>query len=833
MNNRLIVSLALIVCFCACADGQSWVAMPGVTGEIKALATDSTNVYAGGSFTSSGGAQYVAMTNGNKWMKLDGGLDGPVYALACFNHLLYAGGNFFHALSDNSDMPYVAVWGGHAWGPLETILNGPVYCFAVYHNKLYVGGSFNLGTYHRGVVVWDGVSFGNLETGTDGPIYAMTVYHDQLIVGGEFTEAGSIEANHLAAWNDTTWHTIGLEDASGANGTVRALGVFHNQLVVGGDFSIIDNIYANNIAAWNDTAWSALGGGSDGPVMTLDVYHDRLFAGGTFTTMTGLRVNKTAQWNDTLWFPMGAGVAGSRVSALTVCGDNLYLAGLFSNVSGLPCGNIVQWSINAQSSTLALSSMWDKDGSLETQGDRRDYPWRLEIYKDSLDSSHLFAAADTNLISAFIASEGTYYAVEADSAGWHRINRPSLIDTFTIPLGITLSDTFVNSRPLIHVPFTVAAGWALVANPISDWNYSWNSIFPPGGNEPFKYVPGTGYARTTLTAPGLGVWMKYAGAVDSAFMGFPIDYLEVPVLHGWNMIGGFTDTILVSDIVQNPGSNLWSAFYDYRTGYHQSDSILPGRGYWIKVHQDGALIFSAAGKKGAPKIPAASDLLADAIVLRITDAAGSTQQLAIAGTIPAGGVMDGFELPPAPPEGMFDVRFHSGGWCIGSDAGAAMPIDLTGVRYPLTISWEGRSQSRRAINPPVLRGSGIGEHALTGNGSVIVADEQSLAVVLNGAAPHKPDRFALLQNYPNPFNPITTIAFDVPGPAIVDVAVYDLLGREVNHVVDAKVYAGGSVSAPFDAGALGSGVYYYRMIARSLDGSSELFRDVRRMMVVK
>ncbi len=41
------------------------------------------------------------------------------------------------------------------------------------------------------------------------------------------------------------------------------------------------------------------------------------------------------------------------------------------------------------------------------------------------------------------------------------------------------------------------------------------------------------------------------------------------------------------------------------------------------------------------------------------------------------------------------------------------------------------------------------------------------------------DNFAVEQNYPNPFNPSTTIAFSVPHQQHVDVAVYDVLGRQV------------------------------------------------------
>jgi hypothetical protein len=40
-----------------------------------------------------------------------------------------------------------------------------------------------------------------------------------------------------------------------------------------------------------------------------------------------------------------------------------------------------------------------------------------------------------------------------------------------------------------------------------------------------------------------------------------------------------------------------------------------------------------------------------------------------------------------------------------------------------------------------------------------------------------PQEYGLHQNYPNPFNPSTTISFDLPEQATVDIQIYDVLGR--------------------------------------------------------
>ena len=89
------------------------------------------------------------------------------------------------------------------------------------------------------------------------------------------------------------------------------------------------------------------------------------------------------------------------------------------------------------------------------------------------------------------------------------------------------------------------------------------------------------------------------------------------------------------------------------------------------------------------------------------------------------------------------------------------------------------------------------------------------ALVANEAAGEVPARFAVHGNYPNPFNPSTRIAFDLPEAAAVRVDVFDLLGRSVLQIPEAPFAAGRRHHVAVDAAALPSGVYLYRVTARS------------------
>ena len=53
-----------------------------------------------------------------------------------------------------------------------------------------------------------------------------------------------------------------------------------------------------------------------------------------------------------------------------------------------------------------------------------------------------------------------------------------------------------------------------------------------------------------------------------------------------------------------------------------------------------------------------------------------------------------------------------------------------------------------------------------------------------------PTSFTLFPAYPNPFNPMTTLRYDLPEQATVNIIIYDMLGREVKTLVNTTQDAG-------------------------------------------
>jgi len=74
-----------------------------------------------------------------------------------------------------------------------------------------------------------------------------------------------------------------------------------------------------------------------------------------------------------------------------------------------------------------------------------------------------------------------------------------------------------------------------------------------------------------------------------------------------------------------------------------------------------------------------------------------------------------------------------------------------------------------------------------------------------------PNDLHLAQNYPNPFNPTTQINFNLPSSGHVRLSVFNMLGQEVERLINEQLGAGFH-SLSFNAAGYSSGVYIYRLI---------------------
>jgi len=85
--------------------------------------------------------------------------------------------------------------------------------------------------------------------------------------------------------------------------------------------------------------------------------------------------------------------------------------------------------------------------------------------------------------------------------------------------------------------------------------------------------------------------------------------------------------------------------------------------------------------------------------------------------------------------------------------------------------------------------------------------------------------YQLMQNFPNPFNPSTKIKFSVPEQGIVQIKVFNVLGKEIKTLLNDYRRAG-KYEVVFDAGNLPSGIYFYRIV-------SGKYKETKKMILLK
>ncbi len=334
-------------------DGPGWSALGrGLTGSVSALAVGQLSgdeeLFVGGVESANGASlNGIGRWDGSDWAALGSGMSGgAVQALAFFDDgrggALYAGGSFSSA--GGAVASRIARWDGAAWSALGSGVDGTIKALAVFDDgrgpALYAGGSFT----HAGgvganrIARWDGTSWSALGAGLGGgsgaEVRALAVFDDgggpALYVGGTFTTAGGAPARRIARWDGASWSAVGPVLYGGAIEVLAVVDVGGGPaLYAGGRFLSAEGVALDRIARWNGSGWTPLGGGTDGPVFDLAVFDDgggpALYLGGSFAVAGGVAASGLARWDGSSWSALGAGVnvpSGSgSVAALAVFDD--------------------------------------------------------------------------------------------------------------------------------------------------------------------------------------------------------------------------------------------------------------------------------------------------------------------------------------------------------------------------------------------------------------------------------------------------------------------------------------------------------------------------------
>jgi hypothetical protein len=139
------------------------------------------------------------------------------------------------------------------------------------------------------------------------------------------------------------------------------------------------------------------------------------------------------------------------------------------------------------------------------------------------------------------------------------------------------------------VQMIVTDGWNLISLPLMIPNARVNDIFPSAISNAFIY-DGSYVSKDTIEF-GKGYWLKFAASETISVVGTYLSCNTISLSPGWNMIGALSGAVDTGEVTTNPINILRSDYYCYNSGYGYIavDSLLPGKGYWVKVSKGGTL----------------------------------------------------------------------------------------------------------------------------------------------------------------------------------------------------------------------------------------------------
>ena len=430
---------------------------------------------------------------------------------------------------------------------------------------------------------------------------------------------------------------------------------------------------------------------------------------------------------------------------------------------------------------------------------------KVRLTEDALTSSSGIGKSSTltgsyDLVSSAEPTGGTITSDDMTSLSFFVIGETGSSNTFQLSVSVMDGWNMVSVPGLHPVDQNVNTWWQF-RNPLADV-YKWTGT----------------YATVTNTAAGEGYWLLHTGAVTyNTGEEWPaggiqiVTHNPVAVSTGWNMIGGYEQSVPVINLTTTPPDIIVpNTIYGWNGTYSNPTNIEPGYGYWVLVTGNGVINLPTV--LNAPKVIKKQDDRSDWGKLIFTDASGKQFTLYVVNSNPTTDKvninLNHYLLPPPPPAGSFDIRFSTQRMAEDLSNGD-QNVEMSGIQYPVTIKSEKadlrlQDQTGRLLNS-----------LLKADESIVI--QNNLIGKLIVSAVEIPENYMLEQNYPNPFNPTTTIKFGVPKAGEVVVKVFDILGQEVRLLFTGQVEAG-NYSVQWDGinnfgQQLSSGTYIYQMTA--------------------
>lgn len=359
-------------------------------------------------------------------------------------------------------------------------------------------------------------------------------------------------------------------------------------------------------------------------------------------------------------------------------------------------------------------------------------------------------------------------------------------------------------------------GWQLIGYPSEGTGVDPFTVFQNGIAGTFFTHQGNYTEESTFTA-GLGYWIRLSAAETVAVEPPLLNSVTLDMVPGWTLIAGPGLPVAYSDIEDPNNVLVPGSLQGYNSGYVPSDSLRPGRGYWVQSEGTGSITISSNYSTLTKQVAQKSLGEPDGFVsFKISTHENESPKFYLGGSLGEQTEFNplSFSMPPLPPNGAFDVRFDNDSRLMSGSSGKIL------VRAPgdsLTISHTNHTDDQLLFSF-IREGSDQVEEVELNpkeNSTISAKGISEIDVqlgVVNSVNPgsERPERLELAQNYPNPFNPATVINYTLPEAGNVALEVFDMTGRRVA-VLTNGVQSAGSHSIDFDASDLSSGVYMYRL----------------------
>ncbi|MBI5214217.1 MAG: endonuclease [Ignavibacteriae bacterium] len=194
---------------------------------------------------------------------------------------------------------------------------------------------------------------------------------------------------------------------------------------------------------------------------------------------------------------------------------------------------------------------------------------------DTTQTDSLGNYSFTNLI------EGKYLVSEVQQVGWNQTttNPDSItIGPYTVQTGINFGNVF-------GVDCIFSAGWNMISNPLYPSRRV--AVVLPEGSPAYGFF--NGYIQSETLFVGYGYWKKFPVADSVRIFGDAVSRDSIEVDAGWNLIGMISSAV-PPVCIQPIGTTIESPFYQFDSGYIESDVLQPCKAYWVKVSQAGQLL---------------------------------------------------------------------------------------------------------------------------------------------------------------------------------------------------------------------------------------------------